>query len=529
MRSSLTLAAAITAGAAHAQAGSFQLALDPPGNNTFLQYADASLFDDGSIVVLAQNSWSLMTSTGVVTKLSVDGAILWSRSIEPSGTAYAMVAKRVLAMPDGGVTVFASVNDALWTESEFALIRFDANGAMQWSQRLSPGPGPLDWDYGYSAARPTADGGLVVNMGMTTIPTFVRMDPDGNVLWARSFITDDPDTSKVPTFDFGIDDNGGLIITEKANADMMLIRTDADGNVLWSHRYPSGLYTHTKIAVPLANGDLLCSGYSDSPFAARLDPAGNILWMRNYAMTGIWDGFHRIIELDGGDILLSARCNSTGSPMTSSDLMLRIDANGTPLGRIQLTTDLLAPAMELVGLNNGMLVFGGQATVPVDGGYDVYHMLWRVDASLDATCGVDPALVPVTTTDLEPLVTMTDGCNATDRLVDLASFPVDVVNAVYAATDLCAMITNVHEQDALPVVAVFPSPVVQGGNATIELDGDADRIEVLAADGRIVASIAVNARPRLQLATNGWSSGLYVVRATDRDGVLRASARLIVE
>lgn len=529
MRTSATLLASALAFAAFAQESTYQLALDPPGNNSFLEYADAALYADGSVAYMARTQqWSGLPSTAVITKLSAAGAILWSRSIAPVPTTNTFTPKRVVAMADGGAAVFGSTSDSMMLYSQFTLVRLNASGDLLFSRNYQPSTGAFDWDYGYSSAKAMPDGGLVMNLGLTSTPTFVRLNAAGDMIWARSFITDDPDTSKVPTFDFGVTDNGGLLITEKANSDMMMILVDATGNEVWSHRYNSGMYTHTKNAMQLANGDYLVCGFNSEPFAARLGPGGNVLWMRSYTLPAIYDGFQRLVEMPNGELLFSARAdNYWGTP--SAEVLLRTDANGTPMDRITINSQVSNAQMELVGMHGGQLLLAGKGTVGIDGGFESFHQLWRIEPVFPGPCGTDAYLgSTVPYTDQESSVSMSDGCNVTDRTVTVSTFTVNVTDAVYTSHDLCFLLTSVDEEQGRAAVNVYPSPIAAGNALTVEATGAA-AVQLIAADGRVVQQAATNNNDRTILGTTGLTAGLYLVRVLAATGAPLHETRVVVQ
>ena len=534
MKTTTTLFALAIVFSASAQESGFQLALDPPGNNTFLTYCDAAVYADGSTVMMAIASpYLIAPGAAVVTRLDANGGIQWSRHLGPTGTLASFTPKRIVAMPDGGAAVFGNMNDGAY--EYYFVTRLDPSGSLAWSKLFSPeviGGWP-DYDYGYGTAHAMPDGGLMLNLGLTTTPTFVRLAANGSITWARSYVTDDPDTTKSPTFDFDITDNGGVLITEKANSDMMLIMTDASGQVLWSHRYNANFnYTHCKTAKELANGDLLTAGYSGSlPFAARFTSNGTLIWMRNYDLQLNYDGFQRIMELSSGDILLSSRATGYGGGVAvGTEVSLRINSTGSPLGLFNVVGDLTQPSLEVIGEVNGMFYIGGQGIAQVDGGYDNFHLLCKVDGQFSDACGLEPGTGIIGSTSVGSSVTVTDGCSNHDRNVSSTAFAVDVTNAIYTSRDLCFLLTSVPENGNASSVNVYPSPVIGGEAINVAInDKSATRIEVIATDGRIVQAVAVNDHENIDLNTTGMNAGLYLVRVLDAHGARLHEARVVVE
>jgi hypothetical protein len=524
MRTTTTLFVGMLSVSAFAQATSYQIALAPPGNNLDFQYADAALFADGSVAYLARTEpWSMADPAFLVTKFDAGGGILWSRNVSQTAEYMLTNTARVLAMPDGGIAVFGGGSIDSNATGGYGLTRFQSDGTLAWAKHYAP-VSPLDMDYGYSAAEPLPDGGIMLNIGLMVHPTFVRLDGDGDISWARSFITDDPDTNKVPTFGFGLTSDGGMLVTEKANTDMMLVRVDASGQAVWSHRYSTYIYTHTKDALQLANGDLLVCGYNDMPFAARLDPDGNVIWMRGYGNSDIYDGFQRLFELPNGDLLFSP---SALHEWETATVLLRTDASGTPIDLMSLNGDLLPGKMELIGMSTGQLVLGGEAIAPVGGGFESFHQLWRVDP-VDLPCGVEfQSGSTVFFEDQADMVTMSDGCNVTDRIVNVSSANLPVTPAIYTAQDLCALITGMEEMGTRHAPTVYPSPIGAGVALTVQADPGTS-VQLLSYDGRLLMQAVLRSNS-VQLGTTGLSPGMYLIRLADANGVPLHEERIVVE
>ena len=520
-RTALVLLAACIALSYRAQS-TYQLVLEGLGHGDSLVYNDAALFVDGSVVMLFRSrNDSINPTRTVVTKVSPDGSILWARSY---GSEAILRTQRVVAMPDGGLASFAPLLNFSGPVT-YQLDRFDQGGDLLWSKRYEA---TIDmYDYGYSSAKALADGGIVMNLGLFHIPTFIRTDADGNPVWARSYRTIDEDPGvKTPTFDFVVTDDGGLVITEKAIFDMMLTRTDGDGVVQWTHRYACGQYTHTKTAAQLVNQDLLVAGYvneyDEVPFIARLDSTGNIIWARSYSGLDIADGFQHIVELSNGDILLSGR------QRISSDLCLRISASGEPLERVYLDATFSDPAIEIIGLDNGLPVFAGQARITSNDASGQRFHLWRLDPSYAGSCGLGTENEnPTDYLDFSSSYDVSDGIEVAEQEISLSTPTTISESLMLTSEELCATlaVSGPIKADRL---AVRPSLVQAGEEFSVSMDSEGGTLSVVSPDGRVVNSSPGYATSSNAIATTGWARGCYLVYLRDAKCRILGSARISV-
>jgi hypothetical protein len=497
----------------------YQRVLDPMVGAELMQYNDAALFSDGSVAMVFRSPQDSVTpTTTVVAKISANGDVLWARSYTSDA---ALSGQRVVAMPDGGLAAFAPVV-SIWQHKPYQLDRFNADGELIWSRRYE---GASLYDYGYSSAKATPDGGFVMNLGLFWTPTFIRTNANGDPIWAKSYRTIDIDPGvKTPTFDFAVTNDGGLLITEKAIFDMMLTRTDGDGTVQWNHRYGCGNYVHAKTAIQLANADLLVAGYMDEyehiPYAVRLDGSGTVIWARSYAGLDVSNGFQRIVELANGDILLSARRK------VGADVYVRVSAEGEPLERVFADADLSSTAMELVGRYNDLLVLAGEAQLSLSAGQRA--QLWRLDTELTEACGINSSEDSFTDAiDFSDSYDITDGIEVMDQEVILTTPTTTAGAASISAEDLCAIL---HVPEAANTMAwdVRPSLVHPGEVISVSLPAGQGSLSVLAPDGRVMNMTTYGANSTTSLPTTGWAGGCYLVCLRDAGGRLLGMSRVSV-
>ncbi len=504
-------------------AGNFALAVDPPGDNTYARYIDGAVSTAGDIAMLGGYQY-VNASAFTLSKFDATGTLLWSRKVETTNPDFGMDARKVVFDAEGNLVVFGIMGTS--SGQNYFMVRLSAIGDVLWT-RMYHAASATTQDYGFSSMKATSDGGLLMDMGMVNKTIVLRTDMEGQISWARSYITSTGPTLKNPGFDFATTSDGGILLTEKAENDIYLVRIASNGDLAWAQRYPNGYYNHTKTAIPLSDGGFLAAGFSNNaPFAMRMDAGGNVIWERSYAFdmspgNGYVEYFERAVELSNGELLLTA------SQSTSGVAALRITPLGEPVEVITLGTNGYT---ALMGQDAGHVVLSGRMLLAVNGGYEDRFLLLRLNEALDMEClrGTGTA----TATDIEAASPPSSGCTVQDEVVNDWAFSYLVSNAVFTTENLCASVQAINEQKGSDALRVFPSPVRAGNTLCVD-PGQANniaRIQCIASDGRIMKVPAVRSGTGQQfIATDGWPSGLYLVRAWDANAHLCGTSRVIVE
>ncbi len=256
---------------------------------------------------------------------------------------------------DGNVTGYHGNGD-LW------LVRADQNGTILYEKAY----GGSETDYGL-AVRALDDGGAMVigtagsedgdvsrYLGMGDL-WVLKLDPAGSILWEKSLggnLTDEGG-------DLILTGDGGCLITgytfsheepenQKENGLVWIVRLDKDGKILWERFYggtgrdsgnsiiqaSDGGYV---IAGNTYSGDGDITGYHGSSdfWILKIDADGNLLWQKAYGGTGS-DWAHAVVELDGGDLIVSGVTSSGDGDVTrkmgAGDIwVIRLDRDGNLL------------------------------------------------------------------------------------------------------------------------------------------------------------------------------------------------------
>jgi len=270
---------------------------------------------------------------GWVFKLDLRGSVEWERGLVPTGYSNAW-ADSVEETRDKGYIVGGS---ALGAASYDAwLVKLDHKGNVQWSKTFG-GPGEDGFssvhqtsDDGYIAAGDTGSFGPGVQYSAITAWVF-RLDPVGNVLWAKDYGADEADSVQ-QTNDGGFIVAGTVAVGSLPSADAWVFKLDPDGNMVWQKGFGITIDNRAKSVQQTQDGGYVVVAekitlgpvenfLSSEALILRLDADGNLLWQRAYAGGGFTQP-HSIRTTSDGGFIVASRANPGGP------FLLKLDAVG---------------------------------------------------------------------------------------------------------------------------------------------------------------------------------------------------------
>lgn len=182
-----------------------------------------------------------------------------------------------------------------------------------------------------------------------TVPYLIKYTPQGNVLWARSFggPGDYPVNYAFASRCFELNDGtllmvGGVDIPQPVNGrtEFAMWKLGATGNLIWSQTYSGSFWTQYSGSLNVrdmaqdAAGNIYLAGeqfaFDANPthtFALKMDPAGNIVWDKNFASRA---SFCFGIMMTGGSLSMVG-INLDGNSLRYLWLMKMNPANGDTL------------------------------------------------------------------------------------------------------------------------------------------------------------------------------------------------------
>jgi hypothetical protein len=276
-----------------------------------------------SIIQTSDGGYALAGRTGPrnyydfwFVKTDADGNMEWNKTF--GGTSDDM-AHSLIQTVDGGYALAGYTGSFGAGESDFWLIKTDANGNVQWNKT-----------YGYEFLAEMAysviqsnDGGYVMAGVISEYPNWdsayfwlVKTDMNGNMEWERDYGDGSPHpwyiaNSVVQTSD------GGYALA--GSFDFYLVKTDPRGIPQWDRKYegPYSDYAQSMVQTPdggyaLAGRVEWFDGEGDDFWLVKTDANGNMEWHVTYGGAEYDDALSVIQASDGGYVL-AGRTDSFGA------------------------------------------------------------------------------------------------------------------------------------------------------------------------------------------------------------------------
>jgi putative intracellular protease/amidase len=253
-------------------------------------------------------------------KIDADGNEMWLKTFGASATD---VGRAVCAVEDGYVVCGYTESQGAG-EADILVIKTDLEGNELWSKTF----GGEFTDLGNSV-HATGDGGLIIGAttnsfgGGNSDPYLIRTDAEGNQIWANAYhptgehghgfdwCNDMCVTSKGEYYLVGYTDCDDLMNT-------CLIKVDADGNQVWAKSFGDDFYDYGNTVCPAPGGGVYIGGTTkalfnnNDMFMAKLDTDGNMLWEKTIGGNGADWASGMCVTPDGGCIIVG-HTNSCGA------------------------------------------------------------------------------------------------------------------------------------------------------------------------------------------------------------------------
>ncbi len=368
------------------------------------------------------------------------GAALWAKKLGATGDQQPNAVARdgqgnaiVTGRFAGTFTVAGSPLTSAGGHDVF-VVKLDPAGAAVWARRFGDA---AIYQEGLDVAADAQGNVLVtgyfegsITFGGTTLVSagatdafLVKLDPGGDVLWAKRFgssgaqygqsIGVDPQGNVALLADgFGSLDFGGGALVSAGNYDMFVARFDPSGAHLWSKRFGgASADVGQGLAVDPA-GDVIFTGRSDAPLdfgggalpaagaldalVVKLDPLGSLIWDRRLGdganqfgvdvaadLQGdvyVTGGFEGTVSLGGGALSAQGAVDLFAGKLTSTGAHVWSKRYGAP-GANPVVLGLAAGAFGdvfIAGQTDGAIDLGG-GVLPAGGALDAFVV--RVDAS----------------------------------------------------------------------------------------------------------------------------------------------------
>jgi hypothetical protein len=287
-------------------------------------------------------------------KFTPDGDTLWTRVFGK------ITANAVTTDPWGNVIVAGYTRKNKVLPPDYCTVKYNSDGDTIWTRIFDSGEG----DEAEGAA--TDPWGNVIVTGNSSgygpLGDYctIKYDPDGNMLWKRTYNWGWYDFAH----DVATDGEGNVIVTgmsdNNMNWDWCTIKYSPDGDTLWIRRLDIGiddwvtsLTTDSEDNI-IVTGDV-AGGHDLRAFVIKYDSNGDTLWAKDFY--DIWTFWDVACDISDNIILISV---FSFSPTDYTTLTVKCNANGDTLWTTRYS-DAYCDAIATD--NSGNIIITGDITI----------------------------------------------------------------------------------------------------------------------------------------------------------------------
>lgn len=318
------------------------------GLNDFDQLTSAVQTYDGNFVCAGSSKVSSTNDRdALVMKIDNSGNILWSKLYGTIGTDYASPLEGLIQTTDSGFVVVGISNNltGVFNNDPF-IMKLNSNGDTVWTKGLSN-----QFNESFSSVKQTPDGGYIVTGRSNSFGNFVtdalliKFYANGNIQWQKRYSgTAWEEAQAVTIVNDGYVVAGSTTTFGAGGYDAMVFKTDTLGNLLWSTAIggtgPDAMYA----MMQTPDSGFVVTGFTESynahrfnqpnqilgtdsaeVFTFKLNSVGDTVWCYGYG-GNLLDESYGIGQTTDGRIMIATQSYSFGDSLQG--LVIITDENG---------------------------------------------------------------------------------------------------------------------------------------------------------------------------------------------------------
>jgi uncharacterized delta-60 repeat protein len=312
------------------------------GNSSDFAYAIA--FDPSGNIVVTGYSTNAGTSKDLMTiKYDTQGNVLWTASFNGpiNGGDYS----NALTIDASGNVYITGRADYGTTWSDIVTIKYNSQGVQQWMARFSGAANYLD----EGTIIVTDNSGNVYVGGKSTLSgtdldmVVLKYSPAGTLLWSKYYegaATSDDYVAKLDLDAAGNIYAAGGSGGASLSLDLTVLKIDPAGNMIWVKTFNgSGNGGDAAVGVKVdAGGNIVACGYTDSGapdrynfLAIKYNPSGDVLWTRQFNGTSSHNDIATSMTVDQNSnvYMTGLSVNIIGTRVDSNYITLKYNSSGT--------------------------------------------------------------------------------------------------------------------------------------------------------------------------------------------------------
>jgi len=289
---------------------------------------------DGGYIVAGFISFVFRGETDVwVLKLDSSGDIEWQRAYSGSNSD---TAKSIQQTNEGGYIVAGYTESFGTGESDVLILKLSSSGDVEWQRTYGGSDGER-----VESIKQTNDGGYIAagstnanGSGLSDI-LILKLDSRGDIEWQKTY----GESSGDGAYSIQQATDGGYIVAGytysfgAGERDFWVLKLSPDGNVEWQRSYGGANNDTAHSIQKTTDGGYIAAGYTysfgagrDDFWVLKFDQVGNVEWEHTYGGSN-WDRAFSIQQISGGEYLVSGYTWSYGDGL-SDFFVIKIDHTG---------------------------------------------------------------------------------------------------------------------------------------------------------------------------------------------------------
>lgn len=271
--------------------------------------ADGRFILAGTMDIYLRNE-NRIQSGMILVKLNSDGTGQWWKFYHQGANSKSGIFD--LELTSDGFIAIGWVLEDMYSSSEVLpmLIKFDANGNIEWNKRYESS------DYnsmGFYSIDLTSDGGYIIG-GLGTVSSGKGGDVGGGSPPPGGVPIDGGDTPLPP------EGNGGEVPPSTTITNLLVIKTDNSGTIQWQKQYQNVNASWIGDILSTDDGGYVIglneTSANQDVWIVKIDSVGNIVWQKAYGKDAHYDALFSLRKTSDGGYIAAGGTYS----FTSSDL-----------------------------------------------------------------------------------------------------------------------------------------------------------------------------------------------------------------
>jgi len=291
------------------------------GGDGYEQAWAVTLAEDGGYYVFGEtDSYGAGDRDFFLLKITEDGNEEWYKTY---GYTYREWPYGMLQLSNGDLLIYGFTESVTSRERNQYVLRVGKDGSVIWEYTVESPEEELVLD-----ALETAEGALVLVVGIASDGKLVKLDANGQSLWEKRY--------ELPGWQFASqvaqsEDGGfllaGFVMGSESQADTWLARCTSTGELEWETSFGNPAFDdYANSMLQLKDGTYLIGKIGNGMLLTHIYEDGNILWERSLIGTAVY-GARELIQLEDKGFLIAGFIQIRNGRSYDA-ILLRTDANG---------------------------------------------------------------------------------------------------------------------------------------------------------------------------------------------------------